>query len=82
MGKGDKKTAKGKRVRGSYGVSRKRKESVSNSITPVVVKEEKVTKTKAAPKAKKTDDADTVKKAAPKKAASKKASIAKKETNE
>jgi ribosomal small subunit protein bTHX len=32
MGKGDKKTAKGKRVMGSYGISRKRKE-----IKPIVV---------------------------------------------
>lgn len=30
MGKGDKKTAKGKRVMGSYGVTRKRKESLPN----------------------------------------------------
>ena len=47
MGKGDRKTAKGKRTIGSYGVSRKRKESVKFVAKPK--------KKKAAPK--KTEEA-------------------------
>jgi len=31
MGKGDIKTAKGKRVRGSYGITRPRKKKINNS---------------------------------------------------
>lgn len=49
MGKGDKKTAKGKRVMGSYGVTRKRK---TDSVVTPVAKAEKPAKEKkeAAPK--------------------------------
>ncbi|MGY8927627.1 MAG: 30S ribosomal protein THX [Flavobacteriales bacterium] len=67
MGKGDKKTKKGKRSMGSYGVSRKR--SVS---TPVAVAKPKAKK-KAAPKtdAKPTEKKETVKKVAAKKTAGK-----------
>lgn len=51
MGKGDKKTAKGKRAMGSYGKTRKRKEDA-----PIVVvkKEKKEKPAKAEPKAKAT----------------------------
>jgi 30S ribosomal protein S31 len=60
MGKGDKKTAKGKRAMGSYGKTRKRKEDA-----PVVVvkKEKKEKPVKAEPKAK---AATATKKPAPK----------------
>ena len=37
MGRGDKKTAKGKRVMGSYGNVRKRKESTSITSSKVVI---------------------------------------------
>jgi len=49
MGRGDKKTAKGKRAMGSYGKTRKRKEDA-----PVIIvkKEKKVKPVKAEPKAK------------------------------
>ncbi|MEY4803531.1 MAG: ribosomal protein Thx [Bacteroidota bacterium] len=49
MGKGDKKTTKGKRSMGSYGKTRKRKED-----TPIIVakKEKPVKPVKAEPKAK------------------------------
>jgi 30S ribosomal protein S31 len=51
MGKGDKKTTKGKRAMGSYGKTRKRKEDA-----PIVVvkKEKKAKPAKAEPKAKAT----------------------------
>ena len=68
MGKGDRKTAKGKRTIGSYGVSRKRKQSVKFVANPK--------KKKAAPK-NAADDAEkpVAKKAAPaKKKATKKQS--------
>ena len=61
MGRGDKKTAKGKRAMGSYGISRKRNEEKVVVITkvekpvkvtkPVVVKAEKKIATKVATKA-------------------------------
>lgn len=65
MGKGDKKTAKGKRAMGSYGKTRKRKEDA-----PIVVvkKEKKEKPAKAEPKAKAT----AAKKPAAKKPAAKK----------
>ena len=49
MGKGDKKTAKGKRAMGSYGKTRKRKEDA-----PIIIvkKEKKAKPAKAEPKAK------------------------------
>ena len=51
MGRGDKKTAKGKRAMGSYGKTRKRKEDA-----PVIIvkKEKKAKPVKAEPKAKAT----------------------------
>jgi ribosomal small subunit protein bTHX len=51
MGKGDKKTAKGKRAMGSYGITRKRKEE-KVVIVPKVKKEKKAETAK--PAAKKT----------------------------
>ena len=64
MGKGDKKTAKGKRVMGSYGKTRPKKKD-----TPVVV----VAKTeKPAKEKKETVKKETVKKPAAKKAVAKK----------
>lgn len=47
MGRGDKKTAKGKRAMGSYGITRKKKSSsftVKNAEEKVEVKETKVKK--------------------------------------
>ena len=41
MGKGDKKTTKGKRVMGSYGNTRKRKSDEKAIIAPVKIKKEK-----------------------------------------
>jgi 30S ribosomal protein S31 len=68
MGRGDKKTAKGKRTMGSYGNSRKRK---STSTAPVAkVKTEKPAKA-----------ADAEKKPAAKKPAAKKATTKTKETS-
>ncbi len=76
MGKGDRKTAKGKRVMGSYGNTRKKK----IATVPVVAAEkpkkeakavaEKTVAKKAAPK--KETSADAPKKAAVKKAPAKK----------
>jgi 30S ribosomal protein S31 len=57
MGRGDKKTAKGKRTMGSYGNTRKR---ASEKVVAVVVKAEKVEKVVKAP-AKKTTKKETVK---------------------
>ena len=68
MGKGDRKTARGKRTIGSYGVSRKRKKSVKFVAKP---------KKKKAP-AKKT--ADAAEKPVAKKAPAKKKATAKKKT--
>ena len=69
MGKGDKKSAKGKRSMGSYGNTRKRK-----SDKPVV--------TAAKPKKEKVADAkETAKKPAAKKPAAKKSEVSKKQEN-
>jgi 30S ribosomal protein S31 len=57
MGRGDKKTAKGKRTMGSYGNTRKR---ASEKVVAVVEKVEKVEKTVKAP-AKKTTKKVTAK---------------------
>ena len=65
MGKGDIKTAKGKRVRGTYGNSRKRKSAPS--VKPVAAA--KTEKKAATPKAEKAAAPKAEKKAAPKKAA-------------
>jgi ribosomal small subunit protein bTHX len=67
MGKGDKKTTKGKRAMGSYGKTRKRKE---NAPIVVIKKEKKEKPVKAEPKAKATSSA---KKPATKKTTAKKA---------
>ena len=48
MGKGDKKTKKGKRTAGSYGITRKRKKRVAVVTTK---KKKKPAKKKASPKA-------------------------------
>ena len=66
MGRGDKRTAKGKRFKGSYGISRPHKEesTVKADIAAAAAKKEK------APKADKA--APAVKKAPAKKAAAKK----------
>lgn len=66
MGKGDKKTTKGKRSMGSYGKTRKRKEDA-----PIIVakKEKKEKPVKAEPKAKATT---AIKKPAAKKTTTKK----------
>ncbi|MBI2258070.1 MAG: 30S ribosomal protein THX [Flavobacteriia bacterium] len=68
MGKGDKKSAKGKRVMGSYGNSRKRK-----STSSILVKEEK-------PKKVKTVEAPAEAESKPKKTVKKAESTEKKET--
>ena len=69
MGRGDKKTAKGKRFKGSYGVARKKKTS-----TPVYVAKPKKAKAETA------DTADTAEKKAATKKTTKKATPAKKTT--
>ncbi|NBR14229.1 MAG: 30S ribosomal protein THX [Flavobacteriales bacterium] len=56
MGRGDKKTAKGKRTIGSYGITRKRK-----SDKPVVVAEKVEKVEKAEKPAKKTTKKETAK---------------------
>lgn len=71
MGKGDKRSARGKRVIGSSGVSRQKKKV--KYVAPV--EEKKATKSPASTSAKVT--ADTKKKAAPKKAAPKKEAVKK-----
>ena len=66
MGKGDKKTAKGKRAMGSYGKTRKRKEDTPIVVVKKIKKEKSV---KAEPKAK---AATATKKPAAKKTTTKK----------
>lgn len=71
MGRGDKKTAKGKRAMGSYGNTRKRN-TATNSIAPAVKKDEKpVVEKKTITKKAATPKATTVKKTAAKKTAKK-----------
>lgn len=70
MGKGDKKTAKGKRAMGSYGKTRKRKEDAPIIVIKKEKKEKKEKPAKAEPKAK---AASTAKKPAAKKTTAKKA---------
>ena len=67
MGKGDKKTAKGKRVMGTFGNSRKKKSS-----TPIVL-----TKKKVKAVAKEADKEPKVKKVVAKKTVAKKAPVKK-----
>lgn len=76
MGRGDKKTAKGKRAMGSYGNSRKKNDS-KPSVAPVAKKEKSTAAAEKKPAAKKTAAA---KPAAEKKPAAKKAPAAKKTT--
>lgn len=72
MGKGDKKTAKGKRILGSYGVSRPKKKDMPSVVAEKSAKP-KAVKEKVAAKA-----VAEKKEAAPKKAAVKKETVAKK----
>ena len=69
MGRGDKRTAKGKRFKGSYGNSRPQTEP-KKTVTPKVEKAAKPAKKAAA---KEPEKEVTVKKAPPRKAAAKKA---------
>lgn len=59
MGRGDKKTAKGKRAMGSFGITRPRKKTTSTApVTEVkAVKEKKAPAKKAAPKKEKATEA-------------------------
>ncbi len=75
MGRGDKKTAKGKRAMGSYGNSRKKNVS-KPSVAPVAKKEKSEAAAEKKPAAKKA----AAKPAAEKKPAVKKAPAAKKTT--
>lgn len=80
MGKGDKKTAKGKRFKGSYGVSRKKKSGKKAYVPKKSTKTKKEdapveapVEAKEAPAKKKTaSKKKPAKKAAPKKATAKK----------
>lgn len=65
MGRGDKKTAKGKRFKGSYGVTRKKKTSTSAYVA-------KPKKAKAETAEKKVAPKKTTKKATPAKKSTKK----------
>ncbi len=67
MGKGDKKTAKGKRVMGSYGNSRKRKTAKKEII--VVKKDKPVVEKKVSTKKEASPKAETAKKTTAKKSA-------------
>ncbi len=77
MGRGDKKTAKGKRTIGSYGVSRPRKQATypaTTSVTETVEEEVKTAAKKAAAKK------PAAKKPAAKKPAAKKETVKKEES--
>ena len=69
MGKGDRKTAKGKRTIGTYGNSRRKKRNVK----PVIKPEKKAAAKKTTTAEKETAKKPTAKKAPAKKAAAKKA---------
>ena len=73
MGKGDKRTAKGKRVMGTYGNSRKRKSTKPDVITKTKSKSSKAGTEKEAPAKKATTKKTAVKKPAAKKTTAKKA---------
>ena len=63
MGRGDKKTKKGKRFASSYGKTRVRKEKTEqNFVKPKSQKEEVIVENKAAPKKKTTSKKTTTKK--------------------
>ena len=63
MGRGDKKTKKGKRFAGSYGKKRVRKEKTEqNFVKPKAKKEEVIVEKKAAPKKKTTTKKKATKK--------------------
>lgn len=64
MGKGDKKTAKGKRVIGSYGNVRKRKSSTPAAVVTKVTKEKPATEKKPVAKKESATKKTTTKKAA------------------
>ena len=75
MGKGDKRTAKGKRIIGSSGVSRQKKKNSYVAPEPApkkTVAKKATTDKKAAPKKTTAKKTTTTKKAAPKKTAAKK----------
>ena len=75
MGRGDKKTAKGKRTMGSYGNSRKRKSTaavVKPSVKKVAKKDEATVEKKTVAKKAATPKAKVEKKPAVKKVAAKK----------
>ena len=74
MGKGDRKTAKGKRTIGTYGNSRRKKRNVK----PVIKPKKKAATKKTTTAKKETAKKPAVKKAPAKKAAAKKAPAAKK----
>ena len=74
MGKGDRKTAKGKRTIGTYGNSRRKK----SNVKPVIKPKEKSRCKKTTTADKETAKKPTAKKAPAKKAAAKKAPAAKK----
>lgn len=87
MGKGDKKTAKGKRARGSYGITRKRNSDSTATAAPAKPKVKKATpaaekkevvkkapvKKEVAPKKEAAPKKESTKTAAAKKPAAKKA---------
>ena len=63
MGRGDKKTKKGKRFAGSYGKTRVRKENTEqNFVKPKAKKEEVIVEKKAVPKKKTTTKKKATKK--------------------
>jgi ribosomal small subunit protein bTHX len=81
MGKGDRRSKRGKIWRGTYGKTRPRKSGSGETAekpTPTAAKK-KITKKKAASKKKTTAKKKTTKKAATKKAATKKAATKKSE---
>ncbi len=78
MGKGDMKTARGKRFRGSYGVSRPRK--ASSGYTTNTTKEEKVATIKEKKAPAKAVKKNTTKKTTTKKTTAKKATPKKTES--
>ncbi|HIE16013.1 MAG TPA: 30S ribosomal protein THX [Bacteroidales bacterium] len=80
MGKGDKKTKRGKIIRGTYGVTRPHKQKKTSVIVKTEIKEKvsKENKTDAKPKAKR----ETTKKTTEKKTATKKTETKKTSTGE
>lgn len=73
MGRGDKKTAKGKRAMGSYGNTRKKKSSTTNVAPTKSEKTVKTVKKSAAKKSAAKTESTAAKKTSAKKPATKKA---------